>query len=151
MAAAFAAVDAEPTTEPTPTPVAPPAPRPVEETRPATVAARPPVAGPQDAPETAPATVAARVPHPRAASTAADGQDIYLQVGAFGDPRNAERLRDRLSPHLAAQVRVQRPTADGSSLYKVRVGPLDSEGEARRLSAKLPALGVSEAPRLVWN
>jgi rare lipoprotein A len=153
--AAFAALDAEPTTAPTPTPAASPTPRPVEEAPAATVAARAPVTEPEDAPETTPQTaaqrVAARVPHPRAASAGADGQDIYLQVGAFGDPRNAERLRDRLSPHLAAQVRVQRPAADGSSLYKVRVGPLDSEGEARRLSAKLAALGVSEAPRLVWN
>jgi rare lipoprotein A len=145
--AAFAAVDAEPTAPPTPTPITPPTPRPVEEVPVTTVAD----SAPQPPPETAPAAVATRVPHPRATSAAADGQDLYLQVGAFGDPRNAERLRDRLSPHLAAQVRVQRPAADGSSLYRVRVGPLDSEGEARRLSAKLSTLGVSESPRLVWN
>ena len=115
------------------------------------MAARNPVTATQSVPDSAPATVAARAPHPRAGSGAANGQDIYLQVGAFGDPRNAERLRDRLSPYLAAQVRVQRPAPDGSSLYKVRVGPLGSESDARRLSAKLAALGVSEAPRLTWN
>ncbi|WP_295391839.1 septal ring lytic transglycosylase RlpA family protein [uncultured Thiodictyon sp.] len=142
---AFAALDAEPTPEPTPAPVARPAPRAVEKTPPTRVAARSPATPPVAAPVTAPAAVAARVP-----PAAATGQGIYLQIGAFGDQRNAERLRDRLSPHLAARVRVQRPAADGS-LYKVRVGPLDSEGEARRLSAKLSSLGVSESPRLVWN
>jgi len=71
-------------------------------------------------------------------------------VGAFGDPHNAERLRERLTVQLAEQVRVQRPAEGGASLYKVRVGPFGSEGEARRVSAKLSTLGVSE-PRRVWN
>lgn len=78
------------------------------------------------------------------------GQGLYVQVGAFGDRQNAERLRERLSPQLDEQVRVQRPGADGANLYKVRVGPLASAGEARRVSAKLSSLGVSE-PRTIWN
>ena len=88
---------------------------------------------------------------PVAASSAASGSALYLQVGAFGDPRNAQRLRERLRPHLAEAVMVQNPSGGAADLYKVRVGPLASEGEARRLSAKLASLGVSEAPRLVWN
>jgi rare lipoprotein A len=80
----------------------------------------------------------------------ASGQGLYLQVGAFGDPSNAERLRKRLGSQLAEQVRVQSSIADGPTLYKVRVGPLSSEGEARQVSAKLATLGVSE-PRPVWN
>ncbi|WP_295584549.1 septal ring lytic transglycosylase RlpA family protein [uncultured Lamprocystis sp.] len=77
-------------------------------------------------------------------------EGLYLQVGAFGDPRNAERLRERLTAQLAEQVRVQRPAEGSASLYKVRVGPFGSEGEARRVSAKLSTLGVTE-PRRVWN
>ena len=84
-------------------------------------------------------------------SAVAGGQGLYLQIGAFGDPRNAERLRERLSPELAAQVRIQQPAAGAPNLYKVRIGPLGSEGEARRLSAQISTLGLSEQPRLIWN
>jgi rare lipoprotein A (peptidoglycan hydrolase)/cell division protein FtsN len=77
------------------------------------------------------------------------GKGVYLQVGAFGDPGNAERLRKKLSPHVAGQVRVQRPDSTGSTLYKVRVGPFGSEGEARKASAKLASLGVGESRRVV--
>ncbi len=75
---------------------------------------------------------------------------LYLQVGAFGDPSNAERLRRRLGSQLAEQVGVLSSAAGGPTLYKVRVGPLSSEGEARKVSAKLADLGVSQ-PRAVWN
>jgi rare lipoprotein A len=78
------------------------------------------------------------------------GQGLYLQVGAFGDPGNAERLRRRLVAQLSEQVRVQSSVASGPTLYKVRVGPLRSQGEAQRVSAKLATLGMSE-PRPVWN
>jgi rare lipoprotein A len=98
-----------------------------------------------------PATLASR-PHPAVSvdTGAAAGEGLYVQVGAFGDPQNAERLRERLTPQLAEQVRVQHPGAGGANLYKVRVGPLGSAGEARRVSAKLSTLGVSE-PRVIWN
>lgn len=79
------------------------------------------------------------------------GQGLYLQIGAFGDPRNAERLRERLSPELAAQVRIQQPVVGAPNLYKVRIGPLGSEGEARRLAAQISTLGLGEQPRLIWN
>lgn len=85
-----------------------------------------------------------------ASSADALGQDLYLQVGAFGDPNNAERLRQRLVSSLSEQVRVQRSATSEPALYKVRIGPLGSEGEARAVSAKLVTLGV-EQPRRIWN
>lgn len=84
------------------------------------------------------------------AAADATGPGLYLQVGAFGDPSNAERLRERLVATLSEQVRVQRSAAGESALYKVRIGPLGSEGEAKAISAKLVTLGVEE-PRRVWN
>jgi rare lipoprotein A len=83
-------------------------------------------------------------------SADASGQDLYLQVGAFGDPNNAERLRQRLVASLSEQVRVQRSATSEPALYKVRIGPLGSEGDARAVSAKLVTLGV-EQPRRIWN
>ncbi len=86
---------------------------------------------------------------PETTKVAATGRGVYLQVGAFGDRGNAERLRKRLSPHVAGQVRIQNPAGSGSSLYKVRVGPFGSEGEARKASAKLASLGVGQSKRVV--
>ncbi|MGE5153682.1 MAG: septal ring lytic transglycosylase RlpA family protein [Bdellovibrio bacteriovorus] len=83
-------------------------------------------------------------------AAAAAGPDLYLQVGAFGDPSNAERLRKRLVANLSEQVRVQRSATGEAALYKVRIGPLGSEGQARAVSAKLVTLGVDQ-PRRVWN
>jgi rare lipoprotein A len=125
-------------------------------------------ARPETRPETGPATRSPEPPAPkpvlvqaerpvpavavRAAAPKGDAgaKGLYLQVGAFGDPTNAERLRKRLNPLLAGQVRVQSASAEGPKLYKVRIGPLSSEGEANRLQAKLVTLGV-ESPRRVWN
>jgi rare lipoprotein A len=109
-------------------------------------------ASPKTAEEDASPALVARGPDLGHETTApGGGQGLYLQIGAFGDPRNAERLRQRLSPELAAQVRIQQPGEGASSLYKVRIGPLGSEGEARRLSAQISTLGLSEQPRLIWN
>ena len=100
-------------------------------------------------------------PVPQTPTTAPSGQgpvtvakapapSLYLQVGAFGDPSNAERLRQRLLATMPGRVRVQRSAFGESALYKVRIGPLGSEGEAKAVSAKLVTLGV-EPPRRVWN
>ena len=94
-------------------------------------------------------------PAAQAADTVASAADaskpnLYLQVGAFGDPGNAERLRRRLVADLPDVVSVQRTSAGEPALYKVRIGPLDSEGEAKAISARLVRLGVEE-PRRIWN
>lgn len=98
---------------------------------------------------TPPAAVAVVAGRP-ARSAVASGEGLYLQVGAFGDPKNAERLRQRLVASLSEQVRIQHNASSGSALYKVRIGPLESEGQAKAISAKLVTLGVDQ-PRRVWN
>jgi rare lipoprotein A len=47
-------------------------------------------------------------------------------------------------------VSVQRTSTGEPALYKVRIGPLGSEGEAKAISARLVRLGVEE-PRRIWN
>jgi rare lipoprotein A len=98
-----------------------------------------------------PTTEAPPEPEPKpAVQTDPARPGLYLQVGAFGDPANAERLRKRLTAQLAEGVKVQASASEGPTLYKVRVGPLGSEQEAAPLVAKLGSLGVTE-PRRVWN
>jgi len=93
----------------------------------------------------------AQVAAKAAPSEASDSrQGLYLQVGAFGDRNNAERLRKRLVANLSKRVRIQSAASGEPALYKVRIGPLDSEGEAKAISAKLVTLGV-EQPRRIWN
>jgi rare lipoprotein A len=68
-------------------------------------------------------------PDTYAAPDNASGQGVYLQVGAFSRPENAEQLLDRLARELeldAARTRVVREGA----LHRVQVGPYHSDDAA---------------------
>lgn len=82
---------------------------------------------------------------PTAAATA--GQ-LYLQVGAFTDRNNATQLLNRLVNSTAENVLINRKAAGNYSVYRVRIGPLNSEADAQRLRAALKPLGV-DSPNLV--
>ncbi|MBN2886120.1 MAG: septal ring lytic transglycosylase RlpA family protein [Chromatiaceae bacterium] len=81
--------------------------------------------------------------------TTESGQ-LFLQVGAFGDPNNAERLRERLTDRLSDPVQIENSERNGLALYKVRIGPLGSRLDADRLSEELTNLGVG-GMQLVQN
>ncbi len=68
------------------------------------------------------------------------GRNVFVQVGAFSDPVNADRLRTRLASAQFPLVSVAR---QGDGLHRVRIGPLGSVEEADRLAARLDALGVN--------
>jgi rare lipoprotein A len=59
-----------------------------------------------------------------------------VQVGAFRERGNAERLRDRLSASYSPIFIQQYDSADGS-LYRVRVGKISGEDAARQFSEHL--------------
>jgi rare lipoprotein A len=70
---------------------------------------------------------------------------LYIQVGAFADPGNAQRVVQRLQEAGIGQV-YSLPTADsGRTLRRVRIGPITSVEEFDRLAAQLSALGYPEA------
>ncbi len=74
-----------------------------------------------------------------AGPAAVSGRPIFLQVGAFAEAANAERLRQRLLEARIGQVAVAvRP--DG--LHRVRIGPLGSLQQADDLARRLDALGL---------
>jgi rare lipoprotein A len=59
-----------------------------------------------------------------------------VQVGAFADRTNAERLRDQLSVKYQP-VTVQNTIGPNGPLYRVRVGSVPSEQDAQALAMKL--------------
>jgi rare lipoprotein A len=88
----------------------------------------------------APTTFASKSSHTRPSR-------VYLQVGAFRDRNNAEKLRSSLATALNAPVNVSFPNF-GSSYYKVRVGPIDDPASANVLTRRLYAMGFKPS-RLV--
>lgn len=74
---------------------------------------------------------------------APDGR-FYLQVGAFRELANAERLRRRLEPVVERMVDIQTVHLGGALLHRVRIGPLASVELADRIVETLNRIGVHE-------
>jgi peptidoglycan lytic transglycosylase len=70
---------------------------------------------------------------------------LYIQVGAFAEPGNAQRLVERLRAAGIQRVFTLDSTATGPLLHRVRVGPVASVEDFDRLAARLANLGYPEA------
>jgi len=66
---------------------------------------------------------------------------LYVQVGAFADPNNAQRALGRLRAAGLDTAFIAPPTNDKQPLYKVRVGPISDVSAFDQLYAKLATLG----------
>ena len=78
----------------------------------------------------------ATVPVPRA---------LFIQAGAFSDPKNAERLMDKLRGGGYGKVFVRDNEIAGRRMYRVRIGPVPSVAEFDRIVAALERVGVNDA------
>jgi rare lipoprotein A len=58
---------------------------------------------------------------------------LFLQVGAFANPDAAELLRSKLSGMVRAPVFVSSIARNQQTLYRVRMGPVDTPVEAQQL------------------
>ena len=85
------------------------------------------------------------LPKPAMTPTGAGGKtakgQIYLQVGAFNDRLNAELMLVRLTglTEKSAFINSQQ------QIYRVRIGPLRSEQDARQLALQLSPHGIDNA------
>lgn len=71
---------------------------------------------------------------------------LYLQIGAFANPQNAERLRLRLQDNDFANARIAEGYgSDNTRVFRVRVGPIASAEDADRVAAKLAELGINDS------
>jgi rare lipoprotein A len=67
--------------------------------------------------------------------------NLFVQVGAFSEFHNAERLRAHLASLDVSGIHIQ-PSADiGDPFYRVRIGPLASVTAADFLTKRLEGLG----------
>jgi rare lipoprotein A len=106
--------------------------------------------------EVAKADVPKRVPAPSAETAAAareadaapepvqppasSGQRVTLQVAAFGARANADRALGMLRGAGIGDARLQDGFSGGKTIWRLRVGPIDSAGVAE-LSARVAGLG----------
>ena len=97
--------------------------------------------------DTAEAQNVTRQTEPPRAFTISKPKSFYLQVGAFSQRDNAERLQTRLADSLDHTIRID---AGAGAMYKVQIGPLDDFTQADLLSVRLAALGI-ENPRPVFE
>lgn len=67
---------------------------------------------------------------------------IYLQVGAFSDASNAERLAERLRAANLGNVQVIQVQSGGRTVRRVRVGPLPDAEQADAIARQIEALGL---------
>ena len=69
---------------------------------------------------------------------------MYLQVGAFSQRDNADRLRSRLQTANVGDIHVVEGNGSSGTFFRVRVGPLASVDEADRIANTLASEGISE-------
>ena len=70
-----------------------------------------------------------------------NGNYRYLQLGAFGSEASAQRLQGELRSLLTAPVFISQVDSGGNMLYRVRVGPVDSNEQLLAVQEKLQDSG----------
>lgn len=119
---------------------------------PLTPAAATPNGAPVAAPLTATPLTPAESPPPESAadlsgtiSTVPVPRALFIQAGAFSDPRNAERLVEKLSGSGYGKVFVRDNEIQGRRMYRVRIGPVPDVAEFDRIVAALERAGINDA------
>lgn len=73
---------------------------------------------------------------------------MYVQVGAFGDPLRADTLAQRLREYFKQPIKVSPIAVNGQTLSRVRIGPLQSGSDAQRIMQQLNQYNFG-SPKLV--
>ena len=85
------------------------------------------------------------VPDELTRSAAQPPPALYVQAGAFADQQHAQRLLARLQAAGLERVFIASPLQNGTHLYRVRLGPVESVAQFDELTARLTALGIPDA------
>jgi len=68
----------------------------------------------------------------------------FVQVGAYSDPVNAQRVREAAGAAGPVEVDVRR-SETGAELFRVRVGPWNTLEEAENARRTLASLGYNDS------
>ncbi len=96
-------------------------------------------------------TVAATPTAPTTTEAAIAAERMFLQIGAFSEVENAERLVARLRASGFANSAVVSEAGDRRSMHRVWLGPVRDSVEFDLLDARLRAIGVSGSRLVVSN
>ncbi len=80
-------------------------------------------------------------PLPHVVTAEAASSRIYLQLGAFGDRANAERVAGAANRGGIDHVDIQSAGVNGHTVHRVRVGPLADVAAADALTPRIERLG----------
>ena len=90
-----------------------------------------------------------KVTTPQPTKAVASDPVLYLQLGAFSERSNAERLRSRLAGiDLPGELHISEAVSRQQRVYRVRVGPLQSAESADQATQILATRGIT-SPRVV--
>ncbi len=83
------------------------------------------------------------------ASRSDSNPNMFVQVGAFANRDNAERLRLRLQNSLSNSVRIQKTGQHGPIMYRVQVGPVLNVEQADSVAFRLADLGIRQIQMVI--
>jgi rare lipoprotein A len=86
------------------------------------------------------ATAEAAAPQPGEERTTT----LFLQVGAFSDPVNAQRFKQRLEGQGVDNVMIHADQSGQNALYRVRLGPIGNVSEYDQLVKRVAALDIRD-------
>lgn len=87
---------------------------------------------------------------PRAVAVEPTDARLFLQLGAFGERTNAQRLVDEVGRAGIRGAHLQTVRVDGRRLQRVRIGPLASHQDAEALASRVRQLGLA-TPRVTMD
>lgn len=69
---------------------------------------------------------------------------MYLQIGAYAERRNAEKISDQLGRVVTSGVEIREIKSNNKVFYRVQIGPLPSTEVADQVVAALEKLGITQ-------
>lgn len=69
---------------------------------------------------------------------------LYLQVGAFGDRLNAQKLQQQLNNHGISNVVIRYDESSEPALYRVRLGPITNVDEYDALVKRVDGIHIND-------
>ncbi len=69
---------------------------------------------------------------------------LYLQMGAFGQRENAERLAEQVRQAISSPVTINQAERNGQVIYRVQIGPLPSIDDSDEIYQCLKAAGLGK-------